>query len=348
MLFSHKSESRRRKSSPIVMLFRIGLSLGMFFVLALLTFQAFKYFISPSEGPDLFFSDPKAAITQILTSEDTIKTITGFLGFNFSKDNLPGVKDLPGIKPSSSIPSQPKKSPSGAVVLKFALIADSHNDNSNLAKALSMAKRQNAKFVIGLGDYTNTGTIEELENTKKTFEAGGLPYYLTPGDHDLWDSRDKGKTASSNFSQVFGTPYESFSDSDIRFVMVYNSDNYVGLDSVQTQWLKGILAESSDQKDIFVFAHEPLYTPNSDHFMGQDDKEVEAQAKELMAQFKVADVGGVFAGHVHGFTEYQSPDDISMMTVGAVTKDPNITGPRFAMVDVFEDGSYNILDIKID
>lgn len=348
MIFSRSEGHKKRRNSPIMMVFRIGLSLGMFLILALLTFQAFKYFINPNTGPDLFFQDPKAAITQILTSEDTISTITDFLSFNIPRDKIPGVNKLPGVQPTNPIPSQQKKVNSGAVILKFALVADSHNDNNNLTKALSLAKRQGAKFVIGLGDYTNTGTISELEDAKKAFDASGLPYYLASGDHDLWDSRDKGETPSANFSEVFGTPYQSFSDSNIRFVILFNSDNYVGMNSTQNQWLKNVLAEdSSNKKTILVFTHEPLYTPNSDHFMGQDNPEVARQAKELMTQLKVANVGGIFAGDIHAPTQYQSPDGLSMMTVGAVTTERNVSGPKFAMVDVYSDGGYNIRDLEI-
>ena len=54
------------------------------------------------------------------------------------------------------------------VYSSFAVVADSHNANDNLQKALDRAKEAGVDYVIGLGDYTQVGSIEELPTIKET------------------------------------------------------------------------------------------------------------------------------------------------------------------------------------
>lgn len=337
-----KSEHGRKKSSffPLV-LFRMLLSLVMFLILGLLITQAFLYFSGAKmeQDPLTFIKtlsrDPKEALTSINISN--LKDLR----------NISDLRNLSITKEEKAIPTLPP-APSGSPILKFALVADSHNDNGNLEKALNKAQEKGAKFIIGLGDYTATGTIDELQKAKEVFDSAGLPYYLTAGDHDLWDSRDKKQVASQNYTQVFGSPYQSFVDSNIRFVIVYNSDNYEGVDSLQMQWLEEILGEVENHrpKALFVFLHEPLSHPTSDRVMGKTKEFITVQAVELAQILKKAKVSEVFAGDVHAYSKYEALE-LQMTTVGALTSERNLQLPRFALVDVFENGSYNVLDIEL-
>ena len=54
--------------------------------------------------------------------------------------------------------------------MRVALVSDSHNENDLLEKALAQAAGEGINFVIGLGDYTNTGTVEELQAAKNVFD----------------------------------------------------------------------------------------------------------------------------------------------------------------------------------
>lgn len=351
-----KSEHSRKKSSffPLV-LFRMLLSLAMFLVLGVLFYQAFLYFSGAKQQHDpLTFlkslsQDPKTTLIALISSEESSKLLSQLRGAGVP---LP-VTPIPSQTSSKPLKKSPQ--PSGQVVLKFALVADSHNDNSNLEKALREAKGKGAKFIIGLGDYTATGTLPELLKAKEVFDNANLPYYLTAGDHDLWDSRDKKQAASQNFNQVFGSPYQSFVDSNIRFVIVYNSDNYEGVDSLQRLWVEEILEKIGESKAAFVFLHEPLSHPTSDRVMGSPRKAGEAgktkedvakQAKELSEMFKEVGVAEIFAGDIHAYSKYEALG-LRMTTVGALTSERNLQPPRFALVEVFENGSYNILDIEL-
>lgn len=338
-MFKHSQGRRRRSSIPIV-IFRLILSLVMMVVLGVGVYQAFRYFsgVDPLNNPELptevrnLKDSPQTALFSLLSSGKTPQILSRVLG----------------TKAGRVIPAQPVPASPTVPSFKFAIVADSHNDNGNLGKALGLAKGLGAKFVIGLGDYTEVGTKEELLAAKKVFDSSGLPYYTTAGDHDLWDARDKGSSSASNFTEVFGPPYQSFSDSNIRFVIIYNSDNYEGIDSLQSQWISEALSGSEEQpQKTLVFLHEPLYHPSSDHMMGKVTPVLSNQARELLLKLYEVGVAEVFAGDLHSFTRYQDQGGLKMTTVGALNGERNTQSARFAMVDVYQDGSYNIEDLEI-
>lgn len=351
-MFFRRSEYKKRGLPFPLMILRLLLSLTMFLILGLVVLQAFTYFSGEKveQDPQAIFkqlkSDPQGTIITLLSSKGILSSL-GSLG-NLS--NLGNSQEEPKISP------KPKITPSGTPVLKFALVADSHNDNNNLARALKMAKEKGAKFIVGLGDWTATGTLPELRSAKETFDNSGLPYYLTAGDHDLWESREKKLPAIANFNQVFNTPYQSFVDSNTRFVIVNNSDNYEGVDSLEFSWLRGILenARNNPPAAILVFLHEPLSHPTSDRVMGYASEETKSgtpklkdQAQELENLFASLGVRAVFAGNIHAYSSYEGKSGLSMFTIGAVTAERNVQLPRFAVVDVFEDGNYNVEDLEI-
>lgn len=360
-MFGKRSENKKRKGKLPLTIIRLFISLCLFLLLGIALIQAFKYFSGTTSVDDPFTqaisefpSNPKKAVVGLLTSEETIKAIAGILSFTPVKDFKLPLKSQTSV--DNNISHQTKKN--GNVVLKFALVADSHKDTDMLKAALIQAKSSDAKFVIGLGDYSDVGTISELESAKLIFDESGLPYYVIPGDHDLWDARDKGKSAVTNFSEIFGTPYQAFSDSGIRFLLLYNSDNYNGLDDLQFSWLKSELDKKTDQKSTYIFLHEPLVHPTSNQVMGSPRKsdplieansKIQNQAKDLLNLFNKAKIGGIFAGDIHAFTTYiDMATNINMVTVGALTKERNTQAPRFAIVDVYDDGGYNISDIEVN
>lgn len=339
-----RREYQKRRSFLPFVIFRLCLSLVMLLILGLGAYQAFRYF----SGLDPLRLDPKNLIVSVV-SQDFSKVAKGFWGLNLAKNISVQTEDNK-VDP---------KTPEGDIILKFAIVADSHNDNDNLGKALNLAKSKGVKFVIGLGDWTETGQLDQLEKAKAIFQSSGLPYYVTAGDHDLWDARNKSLVPTANFSDVFGSSYQSFGDSNIRFVILYNSDNYVGVDPLQMQWLEELLMDPAmgHAKDIFVFLHEPLYHPSSDHMMGSPRKtgeagnereELKKQAEKITGLLKQAKVSEVFAGDIHAYSWYEDPKTgLKMTTVGALTRERNAEKSSFVIVDVYDSGSYNITNIEI-
>ncbi len=340
-----------RSKNPIFMVFRLLLSLVMFAVLLGGIYSAYKHF----SGLDPLKLNPQAVISnllqaktpqQFLTALSSIKVPQGLsnqINKKFSSQNEGGQDTLQNL-------TTEKKS--RKLAFKFLLIADSHSDNINLQKAISQAKNISPElaFIIGLGDYTEVGTLDELKKAKTEFDLANLRYFLAPGDHDLWDSRDKQKDPAANFREVFGPTFQSFTYGNFRFIILHNSDNYVGVTNEQRNWLTQELEKARIDKanGIFVFLHEPLLHPSSDHVMGRVEASLKQQAKDLTKMLKEQGVNKVFAGDSHYFSEYnESETNLSMVTVGAVTIERNPQAPRFAVVSVFEDGNTGVEDIAI-
>lgn len=348
-MFKHTAPKKRGSFLPFV-IFRLLLSCTILAVFAFGVFQAFRYF----SGVDPLELDPKSTIVSLLESDEAVGVVSRFLGFDIGKtvtDRLRESSADPEKKEPTPATDNRDKPVSGPRVLRFAVVADSHTDNENLIKALEEAKKREVKFIIGLGDYSEVGTAEQLQNARQIFISAGLPFYTTAGDHDLWDSRNRGSAGSVEFGKVFGPPYQSFSDSDIRFVIVYNGDNYLGVDPMQMAWLKETLvsAGTDEPKSIFVFTHEPFSHPSSDHMMGKATPGLKTQAKEIMRMLEEVEAAEVFAGDVHAFTRYKDADSgLRMTTVGAVTRERNAEKPSFILVDVFESGGYNVEKVEID
>lgn len=336
-MFFRKHEKYQRSGGGILGIFRLILSIIVMLVLGLGLLQAYRAF----SGIDPLKIDPKSLMKNVLTGDFVYKTVTGLLSFN------------PNLQFSSTkkmLGKSASPTPQTALSYKFAIVSDSHKDTQSLSKALKQAKGMGAKFVVGLGDFSDVGTIDELRSSKEQFDGSGMPYYVTAGDHDLWDSRDKKFSPDNNFKTVFGATYQSFAYESTRLIIVYNTDNYFGVDFLEMKWLEDevLRSQNGSNRLTFVFLGTPLYHPSSDHVMGKVDPKLKNQADHMMSIFKKMGVEEVFAGDTHIFSRYTEPiNDLKMTTVGAVTSARNPEAPRFVIVDIFTDGSYNVEDVEI-
>lgn len=277
-----------------------------------------------------------------------------FSGFNVSRPNIKGIAAVLGLRVLDGI-SLPKglgskglgglklPDPAPRVVVRIALLADSHEDNRNLKIALDLAKARQADFAIHLGDFSKVGAEAELQLAKAVLDESELKYYALPGDHDLWASQ-----GTLNFAEVFGEPYQAFEFKGIKFILLDNSDTARGLDEKQINWLKAELAATRDRMPVFVFAHIPPYHPSSPRAMGEKSTAVRAQAKELLGLLKEAGVKAIFCGDIHHSGDYADPDTgLKIHVVGALTTDRNLQTPRFSVLEVFEDGEYKVEEVEI-
>ena len=262
---------------------------------------------------------------------------------------LSNLRNLGDLSQKKGVGQDEKKA-----ILRVALVADSHNENELLAKALTQAKGMGINFVIGVGDYTNLGTVDELTVAKNEFEKSKLEYFLIPGDRDGWESRERGEVDPTNFIEVFGPLSQVLEREGVKFVLVDNSDLYKGISKEDWKKLNSDLSDLSNLGDlsqkrlVFVFAHKTPFHPESSHVMGEDSEEVSRQARKLMDLLEEGKVDGFFSGDLHFFASYLSPSKIvKMTTVGAAASDRNFQGPRFAILTVFDDYSWEVEDVEI-
>lgn len=231
-------------------------------------------------------------------------------------------------------------------ILRFAVVSDSENDNENLGKALSMAKSNNASFVIGLGDYTQLGMLDDLRSAKKVFDESGLDYYVTAGDRDLWSSRNDGVEGHTYFSTVFEQSSHVIDRNPVKIVIVDNSDIYKGISSDDWQFLNKTLSDSSNL--TLVMSHKAPYHPQTAHIMGADRESVAKQAQDYINLLEEKKIGGFFSGDIHFYAKFNSPNNVfKMNTVGSVNRERNFQGPSFAVVRVYDDYSWDSESIDL-
>lgn len=348
-----KKHKGRRSTNIVFVIFRLALSLVMFGVLLVGVYSAYKHF----SGLDPLKLDPQAVVSNLLKAKTPRQFLSVLSSLKLTQgfsDQMLGQSQKPAEEQTVQNPA--KQITNSPLAFKFLLFADSHNDNVNLKKALTQAKQDypDLKFIIGLGDYTDVGTLEELRRAKNELDNSGLRYFLIMGDHDLWDCRNRSLPPDCNFTDVFGPRYQSFEFDNFFFLLLDNSDNYLGLGMEQIEWISTQLQKAKDEgkvkgkKTVLAFIHEPLYHPSSDHAMGRVEKNLKSQAKSLIFELKEAGVKEVFSGDIHYFSQYEEPETkLTMYTVGAVTVERNPQAPRFAVVSVFEDGSTKVGDVEI-
>ena len=261
-----------------------------------------------------------------------------FLGYSLAKSSF----TVPGFEKNASQETEKIKRP----ILRFAVLSDSQGENDLLKKALMQAEGKGINFVIGLGDWTTVGTQEQLSVVKQVIDSSKLEYYVTTGDHDLWDSRNRGENALSNFNQTFGPAQHLIEKNGIQIVILDNSDIYKGIPSDSWELLFESLKK--DVKLRFVMTHKTPFHPDSAHIMGQDAQNVRAQAENLLAVLEEGQISGFFSGDMHFFAQFKTPKQaVKITTIGAVASQKNFQGPRFGIVTIYDDYSWKAEDVEI-
>ena len=233
-------------------------------------------------------------------------------------------------------------------LLKVAVLADSHNDSTNLENALKLVSQNGADLIFHLGDITNLGLIEDLEKAKELLEASDVPYFALPGDRDLWQS-----VGAQNFLQVFESDSHTVTHNGINFVLLNNSATYTPLAQETIDAFTSSL-KSAD----FVFLSQPLYHPLNSKSMGYDAEgaivqEVYDQAQSILELVRGSNVKAVIAAEHHISSNYEDPvkPELRHITVGAITSTVNnrpqrlLQSPRFSILNVHKDKSFKIEEI---
>ena len=235
--------------------------------------------------------------------------ISIFLGYSFAASS----SNLPFFEKNKDQESEKIKRP----ILRFAIVSDSQGENDLLKKALRQAQGKGINFVIGLGDWSTVGTQEQLSVAKQVFNESKLEYYMTAGDHDLWDSRNRNEDPLTNFSKTFGTASHLIERNGVQIVILDNSDIYKGIPSQSWQLLFEALEK--DTKLRFVMAHKTPFHPDSAHIMGQDAPNVKAHAENLLAILEEGQISGFFSADMHFFAQFKTPKQaVKITTIGAV------------------------------
>jgi len=201
-------------------------------------------------------------------------------------------------------------STAAAEPITFAVIGDTRG--APVAEEFSdmrdQINRLKADFVVHAGDAI-PGRIPPTEPEEKITAqwdahdkvvAGfKMPFFLAPGNHDVWDNR-----SVKIFRERYGDMYFSWDNAGYHFI-VLNSDEMeegryiLKISDRQLEWLKSDLEKNRNAAQIIVFLHRPYGFKCSRWDLG------EAQYKHWMenvhALLKKYPVTAVFASHIHAY-----------------------------------------------
>ena len=258
--------------------------------------------------------------------------------------NIPNIPDEPDELSKLDKSSGSEDKP----ILSFSIISDPESDLENLKKAFQKTKEKNLEIVIIPGDLTQTGTPKELEQFKQVLGEFHFQYYLIPGNHDIWYSRQKN---THTFQQFFGSSYYTKQIGDYQFIFLDNSDEYLGMGQSQLDWLINHQSLITNHQSL-VFSHIPFFHPESPKAMGELNFKLKIEAQDLLDKFCQHPPLAIFSGHLHQTSdyEYSCPDNgpkIRMINAGSVNEKRNLQLPRFLKVGLFKDGDFQIEEIEL-
>lgn len=296
----------------------------------------------------------------INVTEEQVGTVAGKFAERISQTNL-------GSGVSTSRPAGEVDNSVYAtkdVLVRIAVLSDIHDDLANLEKALDGVGARDIEYVFLLGDLTGYGDIDSLNNVKNVLDGSGIIYYVLPGDHDLAQSLNTG-----NFNSVFGKEYGKIKIAGYTFIYFDNSANYTKISPSAISWLENEISNAD-----FVLLSQPLYTeslaaPFNKIYMGSTNGELKdesladeqeavlTQGKFLLELFRDnPNVKAVVAGDHHKSSSLQDAQRSSLMhyVTGAITSTLNeypqraLQSPRFSVLSIYQDGSYNVEDVVLD
>jgi len=222
------------------------------------------------------------------------------------------------------------RQPQGRKLFTFAVIADTHVNESEHASASPYATNASAnararhafaqiaaldpapEFVVHLGDIVHpVPSLPGFEEAARRFREIAaqlpMPLHLVPGNHDVGDKSIDWMPADmvcdaylDKYRGLFGADYQAFDHCGVRFLLVnallFNSG--LASEAAQCRWMERQIASAPGR--VFLFIHYPPYLHERGE-RGSYDNIDEPGRSWLLERMEDPRVEALFAGHVHNF-----------------------------------------------
>jgi 3',5'-cyclic AMP phosphodiesterase CpdA len=191
----------------------------------------------------------------------------------------------------------------------FAVFSDIHTEPGEPALLDTFAldiSAHHIDFFCVLGDITDAGTPEEFALAKTSLDRVGIPYYVTCGNHDFYQS-----AGWQSFKQTFGPScYSVVIAGRVKLIFMDSADGALG--ARQFDWLAAELADTSVVK--VVGTHYPIFD-GTDPIMWRIASTAERYKLEhLLEKYQAR---AYCAGHVHGW-RHTTVGDVDHFTCGTM------------------------------
>jgi 3',5'-cyclic AMP phosphodiesterase CpdA len=239
----------------------------------------------------------------------------------------------------------------GALLLRFAIIADTHIrlpgeasttswQANRLATertlaALEQVTKASPAFVVHLGDVIHPVPhlptyVPACKVAAELIGASGLPFHFVPGNHDVGDkislvtpAHEIDDFSLEIYERLVAPSHKSFDAAGLHFVIFNTSLIGSGLaaEAAQFAWLEQDLAANRGRR-IFLFMHYPLYMGEPNEPSLYDNVELPGRAR-LLALLADYCVEAGFAGHVHNFFyhDYEGTELYCLLSTSFVRPD---------------------------
>jgi parallel beta-helix repeat protein len=194
----------------------------------------------------------------------------------------------------------------------------------------------NIKFVIVLGDISDSGEYSELKKAKDILDKLEVPYVPVIGNHDIWPYTDEEEFNPSYlryFEPVFKDAFEKLANNPdfnfewqsdrgdlVNYRFTYNGMRFVILDFVSREhgfvghgvWPGAVLHDKTkewlsqsllENEPAIIFSHHPMTRKIIPYVEAFERKDLEEICKII--QDKNSKVWN-FAGHIHGYNKFLS------------------------------------------
>jgi 3',5'-cyclic-AMP phosphodiesterase len=194
------------------------------------------------------------------------------------------------------------------------------------------------RFLLGAGDLTERGNVDELARYQEELRTLSVPYYTTLGNHELGEN-------PTLWHDWFGRGNFRFVYRGVQFTLLDSAS--ATLDPMVYDWLDGWLAEGASRVHL-VAMHIPPLDPIGVRGGGFASRN---EAAKLLTRLANGHVDMTLYGHIHSYYEFDNagiPAHISGGG-GAIPERFDGVGRHFLVVDLGADrGVQNVQVIRVD
>jgi 3',5'-cyclic-AMP phosphodiesterase len=177
---------------------------------------------------------------------------------------------------------------------RFALLSDVQEAIDRIQDVYRVINAQpELDFLLGAGDLTEEGKVEELQRFQHELATLGVPYYTTLGNHELGERPPA-------YQQWFGRANFQFTHRGVYFTLLDSAS--ATIDPLALDWLDGWLANARDSVHI-VAMHIPPLDPVGTRNAAFASR---AEAAALLAKLAESGVDLTLYGHIHAHYSFRN------------------------------------------
>jgi predicted phosphodiesterase len=221
---------------------------------------------------------------------------------------------------------------------RFALLSDVQEAIDGVSDIFDRLNLEpDVRFLLGAGDLTEEGSVEELERYQRELEVLDVPYFTTLGNHELGVS-------PARYHDYFGRGNFQFGFRGVTFTLLDSAS--ATLDPIVYDWLDGWLRTAG--RIHVVSMHIPPLDPigvRNGAFASRPE------AAKLLGKLAEGGVDLTVYGHIHSYYSFENAGIQAYISGGggAIPERFDNVGRHFLVFDIDpEHGIENEYRVEID